>query len=95
MDDVYSTNPKKCMTCHYEFDSHSGIPIDDESPRPPEKGDYSVCLNCGVLAEFDADLNLVALTADQLSELMLSDIQLYNILNRASLYILQRNKLKE
>ena len=54
-----------CLTCHYKMDSTSGA-FEDVKPR---KGDLAVCMKCGTPSQFDEELNMVALTPQELEEL--------------------------
>lgn len=49
-----------CLGCGRINELHSNA--DGDTPEP---GDISVCWQCGNVAAFDADLNLVALTEEQ------------------------------
>jgi hypothetical protein len=49
----FNTHKDFCPSCGHEFDS-----VSRESDEKPEPGDYSVCLYCLAVLEFDADLIL-------------------------------------
>jgi hypothetical protein len=46
----------RCPKCGYELDAATSM-VDNDLPDPK---DYSVCLNCGALLQFDNDLRLQA-----------------------------------
>jgi hypothetical protein len=48
-----------CPHCHRSNDGHTDVDdLDTESPKDPEPGDLSICLYCGGLGQFDADMAL-------------------------------------
>lgn len=67
----------KCPACGHKFDAATGI-SDDHTP--PSAGDVSICIKCGALGIFNADLSVRAPThkekmeASLLPELIQSQI---------------------
>jgi hypothetical protein len=59
----WKTPESICLSCGYSLDGATGI--DGHSPRA---GDISICLYCGHLQTYDADLKLCNLTDEQMLE---------------------------
>jgi hypothetical protein len=63
-----------CLSCGYVFDSASGL--EDAQGKKPHDGDVSVCIRCGELAIFTADVEgevatgLRYPTTEEMDELM-------------------------
>jgi hypothetical protein len=57
----------KCLACGYKHDAATEI-IHDHGVKP-RAGDISVCLNCGALAIFNADLTLRLPTTEEKADL--------------------------
>jgi hypothetical protein len=57
----------------------------------PEAGSISVCLNCGQLAIFNADLTLRRMTREEVADAM-KDRNAWQIISRAQRIIEQRGK---
>lgn len=55
---------KRCRSCGHELDAATA-PGRDAAPSP---GDFSICLHCGDLQAFDANMDLVDLDADQVRD---------------------------
>lgn len=54
-----------CPTCGYEMDSASSV----GRKATPKPGDFSLCMRCGAVLRFDAELRLEPATSDELTEL--------------------------
>jgi hypothetical protein len=54
----------KCLACGYTFDAASGV----TGAEHPQAGDISLCLRCGHLMAFNADLTTRALTDAEMLE---------------------------
>jgi Fe2+ or Zn2+ uptake regulation protein len=48
----------------------------------PEKGDYSICLKCGTITCFNAELKMEAVTEEELQELNFKWPETYSMLRR-------------
>ncbi len=68
-----------CLLCGYKFECASTLG-DDESERP-EPGSLSVCMKCGAVAKFAADLSVVPLT-DEEAAAITADFKTMEYLNR-------------
>lgn len=82
---ILRVEPSHCKKCLHVFDSHSGISGD--SIRHPEQDDLTICAYCGTISIFDKDLNLVAMTQQQLDDLKNDDYENWAILQKASFVI--------
>ncbi len=73
---------QKCPNCLKELVS---IDTTDINSRP-NVGDFTVCLNCGNINEFDINLNVIETPSNRLKELKLLDVNtfltLINISNK-------------
>lgn len=54
-----------CPICGYELDAHSGLDGADK----PDKDDFSICMKCGEIMQFNEDLTLRATTNEAFQEL--------------------------
>lgn len=79
------TKVSQCMACFKVYDAHSQI-LDKEDAAPKE-GDFSICLYCATICEFDADLNLVPATAEDLQDFREKQPEDYYKLLKAAIYI--------
>lgn len=48
-----------CWKCGTTVDAFTSIERQGEQPRGPREGDASVCVYCGAVSVFDADLKLI------------------------------------
>lgn len=80
----------RCPKCGYDINAASSIRGDDILPDPK---DYSICLNCGALLQFDKDLRLQAVRDP---ERAYDDIprDLREKVKKAQLYIWLRGRLR-
>lgn len=62
----YITPQGLCLKCGYFIDRASAI----TGKGKPVKGDFTVCLNCGGLHMFDANLRLVPTTLEAARDLL-------------------------
>jgi hypothetical protein len=58
--------PGKCPHCGHRFDLASGVTDLTAKPSP---GDFSLCIQCGRILRFDAQLSPQALTLDDATEI--------------------------
>lgn len=75
--DPRTTRAAPCPTCHYYHDA--AMCIDDDTVRP-KPGDFSVCLRCGEILCFTADLSLRLADLDDFMDL---DKKISALLTRA------------
>lgn len=63
----------RCPKCGDQHDRASNFTDFDEAmgfdPQPPKPGDLNVCFNCGSLAAYTQELELVLLTEPELESL--------------------------
>lgn len=78
----------ECLICHYVMDSTTGA-FEDGLPN---KGDLSVCDNCGTVTQFDDNLNMVPLTEEEIEELKEKWPTEYTQMRRVQKVIHQTNK---
>ena len=43
------SKPISCPGCHYKLDTATAL---GDNSSPPEKGDRTICVNCGTILEF-------------------------------------------
>lgn len=58
-----------CITCGSRLDGAAML----SSDRPPRPRDFSLCIDCGQLAQLDEDMKLVKPDPEDLFLLMMSD----------------------
>jgi hypothetical protein len=64
-------NEAACPFCGKINDRH-GAPFPEEE-RPPQPGDFSMCIGCGQIAVFAESMQLRSLTAAEMNELQQQD----------------------
>lgn len=69
----------QCRTCKYEFDSHTSV---GKKMAKPQKGDYSVCINCGTIGKLDGILDLYPITTIDWMDLEQNDPDTYKRLKK-------------
>lgn len=78
----------RCPQCNYKLTGASIIYGEDQKP---EAGDFSVCLNCGQILVFDADLTLRKMSADKIRELM-TDKEAWDTIEQTQMFIRRRGR---
>jgi NMD protein affecting ribosome stability and mRNA decay len=78
-----------CPQCDYQLTAAT-IAHGDEAL--PEKGDASVCLNCGQLLIYESDLTLRRARVEELRELM-QDADAWATIEKAQIIIRERGPL--
>ena len=58
-------NESYCPNCNYKLDAHTSVA---DGEIVPKEGDGSVCINCGEILMFNADLKLELITNERLEE---------------------------
>jgi NAD-dependent SIR2 family protein deacetylase len=66
-------NQTHCKTCEHILDANEAL----DGDRQPKEKDISVCAYCGTISEFDADLNLRALSDEECQELRKNDREIW------------------
>lgn len=88
-------HPFHCPQCNYDCDSVSDIDsnliLGYLSSHPPRAGDLSVCLNCGQLLTFCANLTLRKLNPDEIRDLM-RERRTWDLIEKCQFVIHQRGK---
>lgn len=74
-----------CPVCGYHIDAASSISFD--APAAPAKGDFSTCLACGAILQFDAFLNLARCSPIDLRALELAQPKEHGRLRRAQQFV--------
>lgn len=87
------TAPQSCPKCKYRLEAHT--PVESDNDYTPEEGSLSVCLNCGEILTFDADLKLRKTTQEELIELKENDNESYQLITKASYVIKEKEPLKK
>ena len=75
------TPKNKCPACGYQVDAVSEV----DGNAVPEKGDISICLNCGAIAIFKDDLTLRKPTGEELLKVSLDPNVIKHQIHRAGM----------
>lgn len=59
----------------------------------PQEGDTSICMNCGQVLTYRADLTLRKMTATEVSELM-NHREAWAVIEKAQMFIRRRGRLR-
>ena len=78
----------RCPQCGYKLDAATKAYGEEASP---EAGDTSVCLNCGQVLKYQADLTLRKATAAEIRELM-DDGDAWRTIEKAQRFIYERGR---
>ena len=65
-----------CPNCHREADDATCV---REPAKRPQAGDFTVCIYCGVLMAYDAEMRPGALNDEQVTELLENPARLEEI----------------
>lgn len=84
----YKLVESHCPQCDYKLDAAT---IARGADHIPELGDYSICINCGQVLIYRADLTLRQATAPEISELMECS-EAWATIEKAQMFIRQRGK---
>ena len=77
-----------CKHCGALHDHHSSV----KENAVPKQGDFTICIQCGGHARFDAQLNLVPLDPTDIAWLQVNQPNTWIMMQAASLMIKQRIK---
>ncbi len=69
-----------CPVCNHLIDTHSSPVGDDINPRP---GDYTICLYCQTIFEFDKNGEPFVLDEHGIMDIYMKDEEMYFELRRA------------
>lgn len=78
----------RCPQCNYKLDAAS---VAEGEDRLPCEGDVSVCLNCGQVMKYQADLTLRQITAHEIAEIMEAP-ESWAVIEKAQMFIRQRGR---
>lgn len=78
----------RCPQCNYKL---TGATVAHGEDQKPDEGDNSVCLNCGQVLKYQADLTLRKATAGEISELM-EEKEAWAIIEKAQMFIGRRGR---
>jgi hypothetical protein len=78
-----------CPKCGYRIDAAS---VPDKPEEGPEAGDFSVCLMCGCMLRFEADLRSRKVTMEELETM---DPETLRNLVKMAAAVVHFNKLRE
>lgn len=84
---TFRTKVNRCLACRYRIDSASTT----MGGRQPKPGDVSVCLMCGHLMGFNADMTVRELTSDEMYQIA-GDKRIWQIQKARSHVLLNRTK---
>jgi hypothetical protein len=79
----------RCPQCNYKIDAATKVHGEEAAP---ECGDNSVCINCGQVLTYQADLTLRKATAQEISELM-DNSEAWATIEKAQVLIRERAKV--
>jgi hypothetical protein len=82
----------RCLQCNYKLDGSTHV--QGGAPSLPEEGDASVCLNCGQVLTYDAELHLRKITVRELGELMAENPEGWATIEKAQMFIRQRGRFR-
>lgn len=87
---ITRVNETHCKTCLHKIDAHGTC--DDNENIKPSPEDITICMYCGQLSIFDADLNLRAITETELQEFKKDQPDDYNTFMQYSKVIKTKNE---
>lgn len=79
----------RCPQCNYKLDAATVANGDDRMPDP---GDHSVCINCGQVLKYEADLRLRKATAAEIREIMEEAPEAWATIEKAQMFIHARGR---
>lgn len=78
----------RCPQCGYKLDAATKMHGEEKSP---EEDDTSMCLNCGQVLKYQADLSLKKATAEEIRELMEMP-EAWATIEKAQMFIRRRGR---
>lgn len=84
----YKLRESRCPTCGYKLDGATKAHGEEAAP---EQGDTSICLNCGEVLKYEADLTLRKATAAEMKDLT-EQPEAWATVENARLFIWQRGR---
>jgi transcription elongation factor Elf1 len=88
MSEDYRHVATRCPQCNYKMNAATNVHGGD---LIPQKGDTSVCINCGQVLKYEADLTLRKATPLEIRELM-QDATVWAVIEKAQRFIQRRGK---
>lgn len=79
-----------CPQCGYKMDASTKVHGEEATP---EEGDASVCINCGQVLTYQADLTLRKATADEIRGLM-ENAEAWAVIEKAQRFIQRRGRFR-
>jgi len=78
----------RCPLCNYKLTGATILSGDDDVPH---EGDISVCLNCGQILTYQADLTVRKVTGQEVRELM-DDPDQWAVIEKSQFFIRRRGR---
>lgn len=85
----YRIIESRCPTCDYKLD---GATVAHGEDTLPSEGDASVCLNCGQVLVYQADLTVRKATATDVRKIMEEAPHAWETVEKAQRFIQQRGR---
>lgn len=85
----YRLIESRCPACNYELDAATVTHGEDKLPC---EGDASICLNCGQVLKYQADLTLRKASAADVRELMQESPDAWATIEKAQRFIERRGR---
>lgn len=89
---LFATSNRAVRSATTRLDASTNIECHE--PGAPEKGCASVCLNCGQLLIYDADLRLQKATVRDIGDLMTENPKAWAMIEQAQILIRQRGRFR-
>jgi len=86
----YRHAASRCPQCSYRLDASTKA---HGEKGAPEEGDASVCINCGQVLIYAADLSLRKATAEEIRELM-DNAKAWAVIESAQRFIQHRGRIR-
>jgi hypothetical protein len=80
----------RCPQCDYRLDGSTHV--QGQNPGPPEEGDVSICINCGQVLIYDAEVRLRKATVRDIGDLMSGNPEGWVVIEKAQMFIRRRGR---
>lgn len=83
-------NPRHCKSCMHMLDAFTSANKEADKVTELKEGCLTVCYYCGQISKFDKDLDLVAITEEEMETIKKNDYDDWLLLQRAAYLISER-----